>query len=266
MPRLVVLLVALLLTLSAEARTVGAQSFSPDVDAEYFWDGGAVPFLYLPAAIAVGMRLAGEPASSPKLFPASEGFREDFSNTVPEFVVTAYSLGFAGVIALSPRAERWHHLKGFAQAMATTAAVTEITKNVVGRHRPHFQEGMEDESDLRRSFFSGHASFTAAGTVYMGLYLSRNLLPKPSLLKTGSILLLGGLFVGVPYSRVVDHRHHLSDVVTGAAVGSAIATAFYVYQESRFGDEREAYRKKHRNRIQLVPNFRNPGVALLSRW
>ncbi len=143
-------------------------------------------------------------------------------------------------------------------------ALTEIVKDGIGRRRPHYQEDMHDVPDLRRSFFSGHASITAAGTVYMGLYLSRNLLPRPSLLRTAGIVALGSLFVYVPYTRVDDKRHHLSDVITGAAVGSAIATAFYVYQEGRFRDEEEAHRKKQR--FQVVPNLRNPGLALIHRW
>lgn len=242
-----------------------AEEFEPEMGAEYLWDGGVVPFLYGSAAVAIGLRLFGEPVDDPNIFPDSEGGLGSVDNTVPELAVVAYSLGFAGIIAATPKAERWHHFKGFGEAIVTTIAVTEIAKDAVGRHRPHFQEG-SDNPDHRRSFFSGHASITAAGTVYMGLYLSRNLMPRPSLLKTGGLLLLGGLFVGVPLSRVEDNRHHLSDVVTGAAVGSALATAFYVYQESRFRDEEESYWSGKRNRIQIVPNLRNPGLTVQARW
>lgn len=240
--------------------------FAPSLDAEYFWDGGALPFFYLAGATALGLRLFVEPPSSPNLFPESEGGIQEFGNAVPEYIVTAYSLGFAGLIAAAPKGERWHHLKGYGEAVMTTMALTEIAKNIVGRHRPHYQEGMAEEVDLRRSFFSGHASITAAGTVYVGLYLSRNLLPKPSLLKTVGVLALGGLLVGVPYSRVVDNRHHLSDVLTGGVVGSAVATAFYVYQQSRFANARESFRAKKRSQTQIVPNLRNPGLTLLHRW
>ncbi len=249
--------------LDHEAR---AQEYEPDVDSEYFWDGGAVPFVYGSAAIAIGLRLFAKPAKTPRLFPESEGGHDGFENTVPEWTVSLYSVGIAGLIAASPSPSRWHHLKGYGQAVLTTAALTEIAKDVIGRHRPHYEEGMPDNLDQRRSFFSGHASITAASTVYLGLYLSRNLLPKPSLLKTGGLLLLGGVLVGVPYSRVVDHRHSLSDVLTGAAVGTALAVAFYAYQEARFGDEKEAFIEAKRTRFQLVPNLRNPGVALLTRW
>ncbi len=266
MLRVLASLTAIVLLWGLTERVGGAEKFSPKVDAEYFWDGGVIPFFYGTGALAIGLRLFGEPADSPTLFPESEGGIEGFENTVPEFVVSMYSVGFAGLIMASPRAERWHHLKGFGEAVVTTAAVTEIVKDVIGRHRPHYQEGMEDELDLRRSFFSGHASITAASTVYMGLYLSRNWLPRPSLARTAGILALGGLLVGVPYSRVVDNRHHVSDVITGAVVGSALATVFYVYQEGRFSDEKESFLYKKRNAIQIVPNLRNPGLTLLSRW
>ncbi len=261
-----VFMVAMLATLGLATPHAHAERFSPKIDSEYFWDGGVIPFFYATGALGLGLRLFAEPVDTPMLFPESEGGRENYSNSVPEAIVTGYSLGFAALIAAAPSGERWYHLKGYGEAVITTLALTEIVKDVVGRHRPHYQEEMHDVPDLRRSFFSGHASITAAGTVYMGLYLSRNLLPEPSLLKTGGLLLLGGLFVGVPYSRVVDGRHHLSDVLTGAAVGSALATAFYVYQESRYADDSEAFRRGKRQAIQVVPNLRNPGLTIMHRW
>lgn len=265
--RLLALLAATALCLIATARVGHAEDFAPKVDAEYFWDGGVIPFFYTTGALTAGLHLFVEPPNSPRLFPESEGGGATTSDTIPEFAVVLYSVGFAGVIAAMPQAERWHHLKGYGEAIATTMALTEIAKNVIGRHRPHYQEGMKGDFDQRRSFFSGHASITAAGTVYLGLYLSRNLLPRPSLLKTASVLALGGLLVGVPYSRVMDKRHHPSDVITGALVGSAVATVFYAYQESRFQNQRESFlQKKRASRIKLVPDLRNPGLALVGRW
>jgi len=232
----------------------------------YLWDGGVVPFFYGSAAVALGMKLYGKPVDSPRLFPESEGGEEFTGDTVPELAVTLYAVGLGGLIAAAPTSARWYHFKGYAETIATTAAVTEIVKELIGRHRPHYQEGMPENLDQRRSFFSGHASITAAGTVYMGLYLSRNIMPRPSLIRTGSLLILGGILVGVPYSRVVDHRHHLSDVLTGAAAGSAIAAAFYAYQQGRYMRDDESQYQSKRRRLQLVPNLRNPGVSLLSRW
>jgi membrane-associated phospholipid phosphatase len=47
---------------------------------------------------------------------------------------------------------------------------------------------------------------------------------------------LAALTVYVPYTRIADHKHHVSDVLTGAGVGAASALLFYSYQESRFRD------------------------------
>jgi membrane-associated phospholipid phosphatase len=257
---------AIVLCLGLSERAGHAEPFSPSVDAEYFWDGGVIPFVYATGALALGLRLFAEPPDTPVLFPESEGGEADGGDTVPEFAVAMYSVGFAGLIAAIPHEERWHHFKGYGQALVTTIAITEVAKNSIGRRRPIYQESTDDDLYTRRSFFSGHASITAAGTVYMGLYLSRNLLPRPSILKTASVLALGGLLVGVPYSRIVDNRHHPSDVLTGAVVGSALATVFYVYQEGRFQDEKESFLHNKRHRLQLVPNLRNPGLALVGRW
>ena len=246
------------------------EHFEAELDAAYFWDGGALPFVYGSLAVGVGLRLFVTPPDTPRLFSASEGGATTFDDTVPSYAVGLYAGAGAGLIALLPTSARLHHLKGYSEAVLTTMALTEIAKNFFGRHRPLFQEGDEDP-DHRRSFFSGHASITAASTVYFGLYLHQHIGPRlrgprAGLYKALAFTLLGGALVGVPISRVRDNRHHLSDVLTGAFAGSAMAALFYAYQESRYQDDREELYGAKRSRLVLVPDLDNRGLSLMTSW
>ncbi len=254
----------------ADPQEAPPASFKVKVDADYLWDGGALPFVYGSSAIALGFRLFVSPPARPRLFSESEGGATVHADTVPEYALALGAGAGAAMIALVPGTGRWHHFKGYMEALATTIALTEVTKNVIGRHRPTFVEGDTSE-DQRRSFFSGHASITSVSTVYLGIYVHEHLMPRwrgpaaPAmrLLTYGA---LGAAYVGVPYSRVHDHRHNLSDVATGAAVGTAFAIGFYAYQESRLIDSEEAFYRHKRSQVMLVPDLENRGLQLVSVW
>lgn len=246
-----------------------ARSYEVDLDLDYLWDGGALPFVYGSGALALGLRLFVTPRTSPTLFPTSEGGEAVFSDTVPEVALGLTAAAGLGIIALTPSVGRWHHAKGYGQALLTTIALTEITKNFVGRQRPTFQVG-DTDVDLRRSFFSGHASVTAVTTMYLGLYLNKHILPRvrapyapiARLLTYGA---LGAAYIGVPYSRLQDNRHHLSDVATGMFVGSAFAVGFWAYQETRLLRSEEAFYRKRRS-VVVIPDLQNRGLLLTSSW
>ncbi len=118
-----------------------------------------------------------------------------------------------------------------AEALFLTLALTEATKVIVGRERPYqracaFDSDYDDdcgENDSRKSFFSGHASLTAAGAgvlcrntylreepVWGYLGAVRN--PLPCALGVGAAVATGML-------RIAGDKHWLGDVLTGWAVG-----------------------------------------------
>lgn len=245
-------------------------NFEPELSMSYLWDGGAVPFFYGSIAVGVGIRFLVAPPESPRLFPASEGGLATFENTVPELALGIFTAAGAGLIAAVPGPARWYHLKGYGQAVATTLALTSASKNLIGRHRPHYQA---DESgvDQRRSFFSGHSSLTLVSTVYLGLYLREHVFPRyqrssDALWKAAAYGALAAVAVGVPVSRLEDNRHHLSDVMTGAVVGSAAAAIFYAYQERRFRDAEEDFYLKKRTVVVVIPDLENRGLTLVTHW
>ncbi len=251
---------------SAEPATA---EFRPTPDLDYIWDGGAAPFVFGSLAVALTTDLWLKPPKQPRFFAATENPGLTVSDTVPNAAVAAYNVAGAALIALSDEPSRWHHFKGYAEAALTTAALTSLTKNFVGRRRPHFPAG--DDPDRRRSFFSGHASMSAVTTVYVGLYLHEHVFPKYSgtgatIWKSAAWAALGSVLVGVPYSRLYDNRHHLSDVLTGSAVGSGLALAFFIYQEGRFEDNKKRFLNKQVNSLSLAPDFQNQGLMLQGRW
>jgi membrane-associated phospholipid phosphatase len=254
-------------SLSEEA---SQNSYSPALDTSYFWDDGAVPFIYGSASLALGLRIFAEPAATPRLFTDDEGGAEVRGDSVHSVLTGLYALTGAGATAAVSTPARWHHFKGYAQALLTTIALTEGSKMFFGRHRPDYVQG-DDDPEQRRSFVSGHSSTTASASVYFGLYFHYHLRhrlrgqwaePGTALVYT----LLTAAAVGVPWSRVQDNRHNVGDVLAGVFVGSAMSAVFFAYQEANFQRAHETFYKQKRKRIVVVPDLQNRGVTLMTRW
>lgn len=155
-------------------------------------------------------------------------------------------------------------LVGFGEAMSLTLMTTEVLKFSFGRLRPDFQDRVrryycnrpdhadvdcaglnegplsEDPSkiekiwaDSRRSFPSGHASTSFALATYAALVTGGHFVWGKEATDTtrawgiplqAAVLSLAAF---VAWSRVNDGRHNLSDVLTGAALGTAMANLAY---------------------------------------
>uniref|UniRef100_A0A6I8NN47 Phospholipid phosphatase 3 n=1 Tax=Ornithorhynchus anatinus TaxID=9258 RepID=A0A6I8NN47_ORNAN len=78
--------------------------------------------------------------------------------------------------------------------------------------------------EARKSFFSGHASFSLYTMLYLVLYLQARLtwrgarLLRPLLQFT---LIMMAFYTGL--SRVADHKHHPTDVLAGFIQGALVA-------------------------------------------
>uniref|UniRef100_A0A0N5B3L4 AcidPPc domain-containing protein n=1 Tax=Strongyloides papillosus TaxID=174720 RepID=A0A0N5B3L4_STREA len=125
-----------------------------------------------------------------------------------------------------------------------------IAKYTIGRQRPHFMEVckpnigynncLDDHKyitnftctgtnaylnkDSQLSFYSGHTAFSFYGAFYTSLYLQARLYkPIGSKLLIPAVqfaLVSGASFVA--YSRISDYKHHWSDVLVGAIMGTSI--------------------------------------------
>lgn len=123
-----------------------------------------------------------------------------------------------------------------------------LLKRYVGRPRPHFfsrcgWNGSECtiavEVGAYQSFPSGHSTLAFATMSFTALFCLGRLQPtKPRALWLGAhidprdVLLVAvlsplGLAAWIAASRVVDHEHHVGDVVAGAALGSFWGAVFY---------------------------------------
>lgn len=240
----------------------------------YLVDGGAIPFAYGSFAAYLGLVFFVSPRDEPLWFSASEGGATNVHETVPSYMVYAGGgVTLVGMAALGGPS-RWPHMKGFLQSVATTGLLTELAKDTFGRHRPYYDPATSTADRDRKSFFSGHASLTLAITTYAGLYFQRHVFARwraPSQRfawwESFPLAALAGLSVYVPYTRVADNRHHLSDVLAGAAVGAAASVAFFTWQERRFQRTRTAGERHRRNRrgadVVLLPTLDHPGASLL---
>ncbi|CAL9695697.1 unnamed protein product [Knipowitschia caucasica] len=141
---------------------------------------------------------------------------------------------------------------------AVSQSFTDIAKVSVGRMRPHFLDvckpdfstidcslgyitqytctGKEsDVQEARKSFFSGHASFSMYSMLYLAFYLQSRFswrgarLLRPLLQFT---LLMMAFYTGL--SRVSDHKHHPTDVLAGFVQGALVAYCIVFYVSDLF--------------------------------
>ncbi|XP_006786999.1 phospholipid phosphatase 3-like isoform X2 [Neolamprologus brichardi] len=141
---------------------------------------------------------------------------------------------------------------------AVSHSFTNIAKVSVGRLRPHFLDvcdpdfstvncslgyitdyqcrGPESKvQEARKSFFSGHASFSMYTMLYLVFYLqSRFTWHGARLLRplTQFTLIMMSFYTGL--SRVSDHKHHPTDVLAGFVQGALVAYCIVFFVSDLF--------------------------------
>ena len=254
-------------------RSHSATADGPGLPSAYFYDTGAIAFVYLPTAIFLATEFAAPTRQTPLFFSSTEGGQSQVGSAVPGRML---ALGAAtGVLttALIPDRTRWYHLKGFIQSLTTTGALTSVAKHTFGRQRPTFRLGEDQGDSERHSFFSGHSSVTLATTVYLALHLHENVFPgrreNPLVHSLEALTYLGlaGIAFYVPYTRVKDKHHHLTDALVGASVGAASSILFFYWQDAQYQrDKLEGAGSSGKPRLLLSPNLGNLGVSLVGYW
>lgn len=165
------------------------------------------------------------------------------ADTVPLGWVAAGCAASGIAVALIPNTDgrlnerTYIHVKGFAAAMSFNALTTEFAKFSVGRKRPSY-ENYPQEREGRRSFWSGHSSFSFAASTYLSLFVARNTGDDSAASVAAKIAVPLALFsssAAVCVTRVRDHKHNVSDVVTGAAAGTLTSCAAFWWAEQRCG-------------------------------
>ncbi|MBN2772520.1 MAG: phosphatase PAP2 family protein [Spirochaetes bacterium] len=115
----------------------------------------------------------------------------------------------------------------FTEGLIMVLGVTELSKGIVGRERPlMYNDDIPNSDKLERgedgsmSFFSGHTSFSFYSAAFVSTVFS-DLYPDSGYryLVTGTTFAAASL---VGYMRYEAGSHFPSDIIVGAAVGSAI--------------------------------------------
>uniref|UniRef100_UPI00358F64DE phospholipid phosphatase 3-like n=1 Tax=Myxine glutinosa TaxID=7769 RepID=UPI00358F64DE len=165
------------------------------------------------------------------------------------------------------------HLGAFLFCAAVSLSLTEAAKFAIGRLRPHFLDICKPSNlteelcatgyitdaactgdrssviDARKSFYSGHSSFSSYTMIFLALYLQVRMpwratrLLRP-LLQFAAILC--AFYLGL--SRVSDHKHHWSDVLTGFFQGTVVAILVVFYVADFFGMTRRTEEPSHDGR------------------
>ena len=123
-----------------------------------------------------------------------------------------------------------------AQSVTLTAALTEVTKRLIARPRPYTSKSFETKypdiynsedmialrqnSDTYKSFPSGHTS-NAAATYFTSAALVAAHYEDPKI-DAISYATASALTVLTGYSRVRYGKHHITDTLVGAALGTGI--------------------------------------------
>lgn len=127
----------------------------------------------------------------------------------------------------------------------------DVTKVLVGEHRPHFLETCQPDAavnctigefitdfvclnknikpyslrDVSRSFPSGHACISTYASLFTIWYLQRRIPKLKTMFLVPFLQALLALWVSLcSVSRVTDNRHHWSDVIGGIILGAVFAT------------------------------------------
>ena len=123
------------------------------------------------------------------------------------------------------RTAQWEDVAVYSQAVLITSAVTEWSKVLFQRPRPPrygANAANYPDPEYGRSFPSGHTSTTfAAAAAYASILQRRGEAGK----HTAEIVALFGAAALTGVLRVSAHKHFPTDVIAGAALGTAIGWA-----------------------------------------
>lgn len=189
---------------------------------------------------------------------------------------------------------------GFAESMALSLSLQTISKLAIGRLRPDFgeralrhhcpreperfgevcddykdrplSENPEKAEELfldgRQSFVSGHALTTFTLATYASLILGGRYVWGEDASLLGRVLGISAqalLFAAATYtaaSRVLDDRHHVTDVLAGAGLGLLLSNITYWRRFDLAGNPRRAPDFSDSLQVDLRPMATAPGMTL----
>lgn len=171
------------------------------------------------------------------------------------FMVPSLAIALFHFIKFPPRADTHAALLGLFSAVLVNAIITNGVKIMVGRPRPDFMarcwpggakivwnsDGTPACSansvrpdDGRKSFPSGHTSWSTTGLGYLSFWVAGKLQcfdckgGQPWRIVIAVLPISGAVYIGL--TRIEDYWHHWEDVLAGFILGSLVAYTFYRQQ------------------------------------
>jgi membrane-associated phospholipid phosphatase len=263
-------LLAALASVITTARPAAADDAPPPPDElspSYLIDGGAIPLFWLPLLGSYALTRT-DARDEPLAFDGAEGGApSQIDHELPAWTIGAAAGVVGAAMVLGDDPSRYHHVKGLAEAMATTTLVGELGKVGFGRHRPDYDPAAHS-NDGRRSFPSGHTAHAAAAAMYAGLYLRyhvfADLRPAGSTLpwwEGATYAGLAAVTAGVGFERVAHDRHHLTDVLAGGLLGAGTALAMFVFQEHRYRAADRRHPDSRHDTSRVLPAAQGVGLS-----
>lgn len=128
------------------------------------------------------------------------------------------------------------HLLINIQILAATGILVGATKYLIARQRPYSYFEIETGADKSRdylSFFSGHTAFAFASATTTSMMLQDKYKHNSGLIWSGTITLatITGML------RIAADRHYMTDVLSGAVVGTLTAYLITRNQKKKYFDQ-----------------------------
>jgi membrane-associated phospholipid phosphatase len=187
------------------------------------------------------------------------------SNVIAYVALPAAELGLLALAAWRDgrRGELAGNVLVVGEAVTISGALVQMVKYTVGRERPYVHAlppaakgTTDDPGDNNLSFYSSHTSFAFALATGAGSVATlRGYRAAPAIWAVGAA---AALTVG--YLRIAADRHYFTDVLTGAAIGTAmgVGVPFLFHRQRRPGA----------SDLALVPTAgrQGSGIALVGIW
>jgi len=188
------------------------ETTSPHLTLSYFWDGGAVPFVWG----ALGARLALDHYSAPTAAEMS-------APVLSRYAGPALGIGLGTAILASGDQSRWYHVKGLTETMMTGALLSSgLGSWSSAQSTQAFQIATYGILYLR-----GHVFDSRRGSSFPWL-------------EAATYAGIGVAATAVAGEGVYHKRESLADVVIGGLLGTTSSTLFYLYQEKRYKNGKRA--------------------------
>lgn len=174
---------------------------------------------------------------------------------VSNLVLGGMHIGAFSTIRFSQNPDRVRFSHGYGMAVALAQLSTSVTKGIVGRKRPNEDAAIaRGESSKSRSFFSGHATTTFCLATYSTLYTWHA--TQAPLYRVTIPFVTYSAATYTAWSRVAEHRHYPSDVLAGAAVGTAVSALVFRWYD---GMDRE---QELTSRVSILPLPHGASLAI----